>query len=118
MGIWRDILSLTHFIDWTLAWHGYQATRTHVLEQCLQAAKALSSQVAIAWTKHQLGTWALCYGQAEQARKYLIEALRGREKLPGQPGIENTRHNLKTLEILALWDFAGPRKKSATNGPN
>lgn len=95
-----DVLNLAHAIDQPLTWSGYRDTKKWVLEQCLHAVDSLNNQPAIAWVEHQLGSWALCFGEMEAARIYLSTALKIRTELGDEAGAEVTQHNIDTLDAI------------------
>ena len=66
------------------------------LELLLRAARALGDRSQEAWCLHQLGTRALCLGDARH-RPLLEAALHLREELGDRDGAAATRHNLDLM---------------------
>jgi hypothetical protein len=93
-GRWSQILRLGYAIEHALILDGRWGTWRRVLELFLQAARALGNGAAEASALHQLGSQALCLGDAVAARTTLGQALQLREGLGDQVGAAVTRHNL------------------------
>jgi hypothetical protein len=94
---WREVLRLARAVEGALALGGRWEAWAKVLQCGFQAARALGDQAAEAWALHQLGTHALCLGDATTARASLTQALRLREALGDRIGVAVTRHNLDIL---------------------
>lgn len=90
-------LALARLLDRPLAVAGRWGAWAQVQQLALQAARAAGDRAAEAWALHQLGTRALCLGDANAARPFLTDALRLRERLGDQVGAAVTRHNLGLL---------------------
>jgi hypothetical protein len=67
------------------------------LEAQLRAATAVGDGAAEAWARHQLGTRALCLGDAAVAEEQLSRALALRRDLGDDEGARATQHNLDLL---------------------
>jgi hypothetical protein len=93
-GRWPEVLRLSRAVEAALAVDRRWEARAQVLDWGLQAARGLGALPAQAWALHQLGTRALCLGEAEAARPALQEALRLRESVGDEAGAAVTRHNL------------------------
>jgi hypothetical protein len=96
-GRWGDVLRLSRLVEGALALGCRWSAWAEVLEQALEAALALGDRAAEAWARHQLGSRALCLGDAATARTFLVRALRMREALGDRAGAAVTRHNLDVL---------------------
>jgi hypothetical protein len=94
---WADVLRLAWAVEGALTLGGRWSAWAQVLEWALRAARVLEQRAAEAWALHQLGTRALCLGDAATARPSLIQALRLRESLGDRAGAAVTRHNLDFL---------------------
>jgi hypothetical protein len=68
-----------------------------ILNLILKAARALGERKVEAWALHQLGSRAMCLGQADQARELLTEALNIRKAIKDKAGLKVTQHNLNVL---------------------
>jgi hypothetical protein len=68
-----------------------------ILNLILKAARALGDRKVEAWALHQLGSRAMCLGQAAQARELLTEALSIRKAIKDKAGLKVTQHNLNVL---------------------
>ncbi|MDY7039533.1 MAG: NB-ARC domain-containing protein, partial [Chloroflexota bacterium] len=97
---WPEVLRLGWAVEGALALGGRWGAWGQVLQWALQAARSLGDQAAEAWALHQLGSRALCLGDATAARTSLIRALRLRESLGDQSGAVVSRHNLDVLLSL------------------
>ena len=64
------------------------------LEHCVTAARAIGDRSAEAWALHQLGSRALCLGDAGTARALLSQAVRLRETLNEDAAAAASRRNL------------------------
>ncbi len=96
-GRWADILRLARAVDAAISLRGRWGAWHSLLERALQAARALGDRAVEAWALHQLGTRALCLGQANEALAFLREALSLRESLGDAAAAAITRHNLHIL---------------------
>ena len=96
-GRWAEVLRLGRAIQGALTLGGRWGAWAQVLHWLLEAAQALGDQVAEAWALHQLGSRALCLGDAATARPWLTRAIRLRESLGDPLGAAVTRHNLDVL---------------------
>jgi hypothetical protein len=94
---WAEGLRLVRAVEGSIALAGYWALWGRVLGWGLDAARHVEDQSGEAWALHQLGTRALCIGEAATASTMLTEALRIREAREDQIGAEVTRHNLGLL---------------------
>ena len=75
---------------------------TTVLEQCVAAAKTIGDRSAEGWARHELGTRALCLGEASKARALLGEAVGVREELNDANGAAASRQNLRFVVAPAV----------------
>ena len=115
-GRWKEVLRLGWAVEGALALGRRWGAWAQVLQRTLQAARALGDQAAEAWSLHQLGSRALCLGDAAAARTSLSQALRIREALGDRAGAAVTRHNMGLLPGVPP---APPRKPPAPKaGPS
>jgi hypothetical protein len=73
-----------------------------VLEHCLLAAKATGDRDAEAWALHEIGTRAICVGEARGARSTLTDALKLRETADQADAAAVTRQNLSFVLAPAI----------------
>ncbi len=79
-----------------------------VLERCLDAARAMGDRPAEAWALHELGSRAVCLGEAGAARAMLTQAVKLREMLDDGAGAVLSRQNLSfVLPPVAAIAHAG-----------
>lgn len=95
-GDWRAVLRLARAADGVAAASKLWGAWATILAIALDAARRLGDEAQEAWALHQLGTRALCLGDADEARRRLGEALRIRERI-GDRAAEITRHNMGHL---------------------
>jgi hypothetical protein len=110
---WADVLRLGQAIEGALALGKRWSAWSQVLGWIHQAGQALGDQAAEGWALHQLGTQALCLGDAPTARTSLTQALRLREALGDRAGTAITQHN---LSLLPAAPPTPPRKPPAPRG--
>jgi len=65
------------------------------LERCVDAARAIGDRSAEAWALHELGSRALCLGDADSARALLNQAVKLREMLNDADAVAASRRNLE-----------------------
>jgi hypothetical protein len=94
---WKEVLRLGWAVEGALALGRRWGAWAQVLQWGLEAARAMGDRAAEAWTLHQLGSRALCLGDAAAARTSLSQALRMREAIGDRAGAAVTRHNLNLL---------------------
>jgi hypothetical protein len=115
-GRWTGVLRLGRAVEGALALGRQWGAWAQVLQWGLQAARGMGDRAAEAWALHQLGSRALCLGDAATARTSLIKALRLREAIGDRAGATVTRHN---LNLLLGAPPAPPRKPPAAKaGPS
>ena len=94
---WSEVIRLGRALERSLIiWKRWQ-TWLDILNLILKAARALGDRKVEAWAAHQLGSRAMCLGQAEQARELLTEALNIRKAIKDKAGLKVTQHNLNIL---------------------
>jgi hypothetical protein len=93
----EQVIELTRVAHAGLVLTGQWGTWTRLLEVGLQSAARVGDKASSAWALHELGTHALLVGNHDMARLRLEDALKIREQIDDAPGIEVTRHNLRTL---------------------
>jgi hypothetical protein len=112
-GRWRSVLELARALEPALItgrqWGAWQM----VLLLQLDAAQALGDLGAEGWARHQLGTRALCLGDAQAAQGWLEEALQIRTHLGDRAGMAVSRHNLSLLLPPAPPGGPGPQPPRA-----
>ena len=89
-----EVLHLGRLLEGPLAagarWGAWGVT----LEHCLAAARAIGDRSAEAWALHELGSRALCLGDAGTARALLSQAVKLREMLNEDAAAAASRRNL------------------------
>jgi hypothetical protein len=95
-GEWRGVLRLARAADPAAAASKLWGAWATILGIALDAARQLGDEPQEAWALHQLGTRALCLGDADEAARRLGEALRIRERI-GDHAAQITRHNMGQL---------------------
>ena len=89
-----EVLQVGRLVEGALAvgarWGAWAVT----LERCLDAARAIGDRSAEAWALHELGSRALCLGEAGTARALLNQAVKLRELLKDDPAAAVSRRNL------------------------
>jgi hypothetical protein len=94
---WQDVILLGRAVDSYLTLHGLWDAWGSVLQEVLQAARALGDLSVQAWALHQLGTREIGVGQAQAAAELLHQALDLRQRLGDSAGMAYTQHNLDLL---------------------
>ena len=91
---WGEVLHLGRLLEEPLVigarWGAWGVT----LERCLAAAKSIGDRSAEAWALHELGSRALCLGEAGTARALLNQAVKLREMLNDDAAAAASRRNL------------------------
>ena len=91
---WGEVLHLGRLLEGPLVigarWGAWAVT----LERCLAAAKSIGDRSAEAWALHELGSRALCLGEAGTARALLNQAVKLREMLNDDAAAAASRRNL------------------------
>ncbi len=91
---WGEVLHLGRLLEGPLVigarWGAWGVT----LERCLAAAKSIGDRSAEAWALHELGSRALCLGEAGTARALLNQAVKLREMLNDDAAAAASRRNL------------------------
>ncbi len=96
-GRWREVLELALASEAKLARSGSWVSCRRVLYSGLKAARSLGDARAEAHVLHQLGSVAICLGEAEEAAWRMQEALTMRRRIGDTEGAELTRHNIGQL---------------------
>ncbi|MEA5576999.1 hypothetical protein VB694_11285, partial [Anabaena sp. UHCC 0451] len=109
---WYDVLSLGTAIEPVLALSGQWGIWEKVLQWLLAAVKATGNQAIEALALHQLGTRSLCLNQLTEAQNYLNQALKIRESINDQAGVEVTKNNLELIPDLLI-----PKSESIQTSP-
>jgi hypothetical protein len=91
---WGESLRLGKQLERPLVVGGRWGAWAPVLERSLAAAKALGDRSVEAWALHQLGTRAVCLGDAGTARRLLGQAVSLRDELGETGAAAVSRHNL------------------------
>ena len=91
---WGEVLQLGRLLEGALVvgarWGAWAVT----LERCLAAARAIGDRSAEAWALHEIGTRAVCLGDAGTARALLNQAVKLRETLNDDAAAAASRKNL------------------------
>ena len=91
---WGEVFRLGRILDGALVIGSRWGAWALALDRCLAGAKATGDRAAEAWALHQLGTRALCLGEAGLARTLLGQAVKLRETLPDDAAAAASRGNL------------------------
>jgi hypothetical protein len=91
---WTEVLELGRLLEEPLILRSRWGAWAITLERCLAAAKASRDRSAEAWALHQLGSRALCLGDAVTARAMLNRAVELRDALEDRATAAVTRQNL------------------------
>jgi NB-ARC domain len=91
---WGEVFRLGRILDGALVVGSRWGAWALALDRCLAGAKATGDRPAEAWALHQLGTRALCLGDAGLARTLLGQAVKLREALPDNGAAGASRGNL------------------------
>jgi hypothetical protein len=91
---WGETLRLGKQLERPLVTGGRWGAWEPVLERCRAAAKALGDRSVDAWALHQLGTRAVCLGDADTARRLLDQAATLRDELGETGAAAVSRRNL------------------------
>ena len=94
------VVELGRTIEGALALKGQWGRWDQVLQWMLEVARASEDQVIAAFALHQMGTRALCLDQLAIAQDYLTRALEIREAIGDRLGIEATKHNLNSPNLI------------------
>jgi len=108
---WGEALRLGRLIEGALVAGARWGAWAITLDRCLTAAKAMKDRSTEAWALHEIGTRALCLGDAGIARTSLTRALKLRETLDDDDAIAASRRNLSF--VLAPIAIASRRPVSA-----
>lgn len=95
-GEWRAVLRLARAADRIASASKLWGAWEEILLTALDAARSIGDAAEEAWALHQLGTRALCLGDADEAGRRLADALRIRERI-GDRAAEITRNNMGHL---------------------
>ncbi len=91
---WGEVLHVGRLFEGALIvgarWGAWAVT----LDRCLTAAKSIGDRPAEAWTLHEMGTRAVCLGEADKARAQLSQAMKLREAMGDDEGAAASRRNL------------------------
>jgi hypothetical protein len=113
-GAWPEVLRLGRRVEGALALAGRWDAWKRVVEWLRLASEKAGDRRGVGWALHQLGTLALCAGDAAAAQTALRQALSLRESLGDREAARVTRHNLDLLAGPIVDDPAdepGARRK-------
>ncbi len=96
-GRFAQTLPLIRPLESALQLTGQWETWNNLLQMVEKAAAIAGDQVMRAWAWHEIGSRALVLGQKNEARRWLVRALRTRQALGDQLGAAVSRHNLSLL---------------------
>ena len=96
-GNWAAVIRLARGASAPLALGARWGAWREALDHALVAARELRDQPTEAWALHQVGSRAVCLGDADRGAALLKDALQLRESLGDDGGASATRHNLETL---------------------
>jgi hypothetical protein len=89
-----EALRIGRLLEGALVIGGRWGAWALALDRCLAAAKATGDRAAEAWTLHELGTRAVCFGEPGRARALLGQAVKLREAIPDDAAARASRQNL------------------------
>jgi NB-ARC domain len=89
-----EVLHLGRLLGGPLACGARWGAWAVTLERCLVAARAIGDRSAEAWALHELGSRAVCLGDAGTARALLNQAVKLRETLDDAAAAAASRRNL------------------------
>ena len=89
-----EVLQLGRLLEGPLAVGARWGAWAITLERCLSAARAIGDRSAEAWALHELGSRAVCLGDAGAARALLNQAVKLREMLDDADAAAASRRNL------------------------
>jgi len=112
-GRWERLLALVRAVEAAFVLQGRWGAWEKLLGWAQQAGQALNDSAARAWAMHQLGTLALCRGENEKARSWLVRALRLREAGGETNEAARSRQNLSYLLGTAPTPVRGPQPPAA-----
>jgi hypothetical protein len=98
---WGEALRLGRLLEATLVLQGKWGAWEIVIDRCLAAAKATGDRVAEAWALHELGTRAVCLGEARLAGRLLGQAATLRDQLGETAAAAVSRQNLRFIASAA-----------------
>ena len=90
-GAQGEILQLGRLLEESLVTSARWGAWAVALERCLDAARAIGNRSAEAWALHELGSRALCLGDAGTARALLNQAVKLREGLDDAAAVAASR---------------------------
>lgn len=108
---WGEVLRLGRLIEGPLIAGARWGAWAIALNRCLTAAKAMKDRSTEAWALHEIGTRAVCLGDAAMARTSLSHALKLRETLDDDDAIAASRRNLSFVSAPIV--IAPPRPVAA-----
>jgi NB-ARC domain len=91
---WGEALRVGQLLECALVVGARWGAWAITLERCLTAAKSMADRSVEAWALHEMGTRALCLGEAAAARTLLSQALKLRETMDDDDAIAASRRNL------------------------
>jgi hypothetical protein len=94
---WNDVITLGRAIDPYLTLHGLWDAWRSVLDQILQAAKAINERSIEGWALHQIATRTIGSGDKARAIEIFRQALKLRTDIGDTIGAAYTQHNLDVL---------------------
>ena len=94
---WGEVLRIGTCLEDTLILGARWGAWASVLERCLSAARATKDRPAEAWALHQLGTRAVCLGDAARGRALLGQAAALRDSI-GEDAAAVSRRNLDFVQ--------------------
>ncbi len=123
-----EVLNLGRLLEETLVAGARWGAWAVSLERCLAASRAVGDWPAEAWALHQLGSRAICLGDAGTARAFLNQAVKLREMTNDAAAVALSRLNLsfvlppvseysreqKATPPDDVWDFNSVPLRDAT----
>ena len=110
---WGEVLHLGRLFEGALIvgarWGAWAVT----LDRCLTAAKSIGDRPAEAWTLHEMGTRAVCLGEADK-RARSGQAMKLREAMGDDEGAAASRRNL-AFALAPASDLTTERPQRSLN---
>jgi hypothetical protein len=93
----EEVIALGSLVEGPLVLRARWGAWATVIERCLDTARATGNRSAEAWALHELGSRALCLGDAPKARVMLTQAMKLRDELEERSAAAVSQKNLNVL---------------------
>ena len=95
---WSEVLRLARAVEPALSASGRWTAWRSMLEMASRASNESGDKASHAWALHELGSAAVCLGDAPSAKNFLNQSLALRVEISEHWGAALTRHNLDLLQ--------------------